>query len=248
MSILVVCPGCHKRFKVSDKYAGQSGKCPNCKGMIKVPALDEQVTVHEADYSQGAKDSKGVSILKPIEREETKLSKTEIYIIAGGTFAVLLITWILGFVFEAEPVAPTDPDSDIPAWLAAENAEKPVGGVPTWLLAFGAIVLAPPLVYAGYQVLRDAEKGSYEGRTLLKRVAICSAVYALLWAVFGFIPPEWRTDMWSWLYMAPPLLLVGAFAGFCSFDLDFSSSFFHYCFYLAATILLRVVIGLPAVG
>jgi len=247
MSILVVCPGCHKRFKVSDKYAGQSGKCPSCKGLIKVPGLDEQVTVHEANYSQGAKDSKGVSILKPIEREETKLSKQSAWIIGGVAVAVLLVTWILGFVFD-EPVPEQTVDPDIPAWLQAEQSQSSSGGVPAWLLAIGAIVLAPPLVYAAYQVLRDAEKGSYAGKTLLKRVAICSAVYALLWVGFWYIPPEWRTDMWSWLYMAPPLMFVGSFTALCCFDLEPSSSFFHYCFYLAATILLRVVIGLPAVG
>ena len=39
MSIIVVCPGCKKSFKVSDKYAGKSGACPNpdCKATIKVP-------------------------------------------------------------------------------------------------------------------------------------------------------------------------------------------------------------------
>ncbi len=230
MSIQVVCPGCFKRFKVSDKFGGKTGKCPSCKCLIKVPALDEQVEVHEADYSQGAKDSKGVSILKPIEREETKLSKRAVWIIAGVAASVLLIAWILGFVF--------DPG----------NPEKPENDVPVWLLAVGAIAFAPPLVYAGYQVLRDAEKGAYEGKPLRIRVAICCAVYALLWVGFWYVPPEWRTDMWSWIYMAPPLLFVGTFTAYCCFDLDPSSSFFHYCFYLAATILLRVVIGLPAVG
>ena len=38
MSIPVVCPGCRTRFKVSDRFAGQSGACPKCKAKIEVPA------------------------------------------------------------------------------------------------------------------------------------------------------------------------------------------------------------------
>ena len=226
MSILVVCPGCHKRFKVSDKFAGKSGKCPGCQTTIKVPGLDEQVTVHEADYSEGAKDSKGRSILKPIEREEAEISSRLLWITAGTVAGLVLITWILGFIWDGSP-----------------GKE-----VPTWLLAIGAIAFAPPLVYAGYHILRDPEKGVYEGRPLLHRVAICSVVYALLWIVYWQIPIEWRPDMWAWLYMAPPIFFAGGFCAFCAFDLDPSSSFFHYCFYLVPTILLRMVIGLPAVG
>ena len=226
MSILVVCRGCHKRFKVSDKYAGKSGKCPSCKGLINVPALDEQVEVHEADYSQGAKDSKGQSILKPIEREETKVSKVMVWVIVGVVAALVLTTWILGFI-----------------WDGSEGNE-----VPAWLLAFGALGFAPPLVYAGYHVMRNPEMGMYSGRSLLYRVAICSLVYAVLWIAFWTVPPHLRSDMWAWLYIAPPIFFAGSFCSFCAFGLDTSSSFFHYCFYLVPTILLRVVIGLPAVG
>ncbi|VTS06901.1 hypothetical protein [Tuwongella immobilis] len=41
MSIPVTCPhaGCGKQFKVKDAYAGQKGKCPFCKGPIRVPSL-----------------------------------------------------------------------------------------------------------------------------------------------------------------------------------------------------------------
>jgi hypothetical protein len=227
MSILVVCQSCHKRFKVSDKYAGQSGKCPSCKGMIKVPTLEEQVTVHEADYSEGAKDSKGENILKPIEREESEISNRMVWITVGVIAALVLITWILGFIWDG-----SSPDKQVPVWL----------------LSIGAVVFAPPLVFAGYQVLRDQEKGYYQGRPLLNRVLICSVVYAMLWIVFWQIPMDWRPDMWAWLYMAPPILFAGTFCCYCTFGIDFSSSFFHYCFYLVPTILLRVVIGLPAVG
>jgi hypothetical protein len=62
------------------------------------------------------------------------------------------------------------------------------------------------------------------------------------------VPPDMRPNMWAWLYLAPPILFAGSFCSLCAFGLDPSSSFFHYCFYLVPTILLRVVIGWPAVG
>ncbi len=40
MSIRIVCPGCGKAIKASDKYAGQSAKCPACSSTINVPAFD----------------------------------------------------------------------------------------------------------------------------------------------------------------------------------------------------------------
>ena len=46
MSILVICPGCKKQFQVSEKHAGKSGPCPQCKAIIKVPKQEEQVVVH----------------------------------------------------------------------------------------------------------------------------------------------------------------------------------------------------------
>ena len=41
----------------------------------------------------------------------------------------------------------------------------------------------------------------------------------------------------------PPFLVVGASAALATLDLDFGSGFFHYCFYLFATVLLRWLAG-----
>lgn len=38
MSIAVTCPQCSKSFRVKDDQAGKRGKCPNCQGVIQVPA------------------------------------------------------------------------------------------------------------------------------------------------------------------------------------------------------------------
>jgi hypothetical protein len=39
MSINVQCPGCGKRYKVDDRFAGKKAKCQSCGGAIAVPAV-----------------------------------------------------------------------------------------------------------------------------------------------------------------------------------------------------------------
>jgi hypothetical protein len=40
MSVRVTCPGCGASLKFKDKYAGQRGVCPECRGALDVPALE----------------------------------------------------------------------------------------------------------------------------------------------------------------------------------------------------------------
>jgi len=121
MPIPVVCPGCKKSFNVSDKFAGKQGPCPQCKTIIKVPAKAEQVVVH-APEGFGPKDTKGRAVLKPIARKETKVSPRLTAIVAGAIVTVLVATWMF---------------------------RSPTGDVPTLLLVFGALILAPPRTSRG---------------------------------------------------------------------------------------------------
>ena len=98
---------------------------------------------------------------------------------------------------------------------------------------------------------RDDELEAYRGQELWIRVAICSLVYAALWALYSMLvafflrtggePPQ----LWHLLYLVPPVILAGATAGFASLDLDFGSGFFHYSLYLLVTALLRMITGPP---
>jgi hypothetical protein len=150
MAIPVVCPGCKKSFNVSDKFAGKQGPCPQCKTIIQVPAKGEEIVVH-APEGFGPKDTKGRAVLKPIARKETKVSPRLTAIILGAIVVVLGVAWMF---------------------------RSPTGDVPTLLLVFGALALAPPLAWAGYTFLRDDELEPFRGRELWLRVGICSAVYA----------------------------------------------------------------------
>jgi hypothetical protein len=44
MPITVTCPECHYHFLVSDEFAGQQGRCPECSALMIVPGESEPVT------------------------------------------------------------------------------------------------------------------------------------------------------------------------------------------------------------
>lgn len=219
MTIHIVCPGCKKRWTVSDRFAGQQGPCPACKTLIDIPKKGDEVVVH-APEEAGPKDSKGRAVLRPILREETRFSAVTAIAVVAGIVVVLVIA-------------------------ASLRAMRPV---PVYLLALGAIALAPPLVLGGYSFLRNSELEPYRGKELAIRVAACAAAYALLWGIYFWIQSVLEIDfqLIQLVYVGPPFVLVGGFAAFASLDLDYASGLLHYGLYVMVTVLLRVVAGLPA--
>ncbi|MGH9809062.1 MAG: hypothetical protein ACRD9W_17725, partial [Terriglobia bacterium] len=154
MPITVLCPSCHSRFAVHEKFAGKQGPCPKCKATITVPAAGEEVQIHAPEEYGGVKDAKGQSVLKPLERVEAKVQP----VIVVGVGMSVVLAFVVAFVLRT---------SDL--------RSSPV------ILALGAIVLAPPLVVAAYTFLRNQELEPYRGVALGARVAICAIVYAALW-------------------------------------------------------------------
>ncbi len=73
---------------------------------------------------------------------------------------------------------------------------------------------------------------------------MCGLVYATLWGVYWRIWPALPGDLYQWLFIAPPLIGIGALAAFASFDLDFASGALHYAFYLIVTLILATTMGL----
>lgn len=220
MPIPVVCPGCKKSFNVSDKFAGKQGPCPKCKTIIKVPAKSEQVVVH-APEEFGPKDTKGRAVLKPIARHETKVSPRLTAVIVGAIVVVLAAAWML---------------------------RSPTGEVSSLLLAFGALILAPPLAWAGYTFLRDDELEPFRGKELWIRVGACSVVYAALWGlvalVTGYVLGGDRVEVVHMVFIAPLMVGIGAFAAFASLDFEFGTAAVHCALYLLVTVALRLILGL----
>jgi hypothetical protein len=222
MPISVVCPGCKKRFNVSDKFAGKQGPCPECKTLIKVPEKSEEVVIH-APEQFGPKDKSGRAVLKPIARRETRISP----VLTAATVGLVLV--VLGV-----------------AWLF----RSPAGDVPLWLLVVGALGLAPPLAWAGYSFLRDDELEPYRGRELWLRVGACGLTYAVLWAlvgvVTGYVLGGEELQAVHMVIIAPVMIGIGAFACYASLDFEFGMAALHYGLYLAVTVVLRLILGLSA--
>ena len=229
MPIQVTCPNCLKRFQVSDKFAGKSGPCPSCKKTIKVPEASEEVVIHAPD--DGApKDRSGQSVLKPIARKETDVTKKGMLI--TGSAIVLTFLLALGFRF-------TGGDAGVP--LAAQLA--------------AIVLLAPPLVWAGYSLLYDQECEPYTGVELRNRVLICSAIFALIWAVYAFVPGyvfdlDSSQEMPYWLFGVTICAMIGlgALASAGSFELEFGSGVIHSGMYFIVLVVLAVVAGVTFAG
>ena len=221
MPIQVTCPNCLKRFQVSDKFAGKTGPCPNCKQELRVPALDEEVVVHAPD--DGApKDSTGTSVLKPIKRTETDVTRKGLFMTLGAILAA--VAFAIGL--------------------------RMTGGAPLWALIVGALALGPPLVWAGYTFVQESELAPYVGPELRNRVLILSVILSALWLLYAFIPSyllelESPSEMSFMAFgiIFSIMLVLGAFASVGAFELEFTSGLAHAGLYFIATLVLALLSG-----
>lgn len=226
MAIQVLCGGCKTRFSVSEKFAGQKGPCPKCKAVITIPQPTEEVVIHAPEHSEaGARDASGKLVLKPIERTETEFQPLVAVAAGGLALAALIVA------------------------LVMRGAES----IPSLLLPLGAVLLAPPVCWAGYHMLRDDEQlEAITGKSLWIRTAVCSLLYAALWGAFAFFYMLFFSSapagVMQVFFMGPPFLFLGAGVAYCCYDFDLGTGFFHYSFYLLVTVLLRLAMGLPAIG
>lgn len=221
MPISVTCPGCLSRFTVSDKYAGKKGPCPKCKKDLIVPDKTQEVVIHAPDV--GPKDSKGVSILKPLKRAEFKLSKIEM--IVGAVLTVVS----LGLAIFAR----------------TGFAEPP------WLLsAFGVVSLAFPLAWVGYSFFHDDELQEYSGQERATRVGICALIFAVTWGLYWFLAYYMGNKTLAdvnaveFAIFLAIMFVVGSLGSLVAMDLDFGQALLHYAMYFAATFLLAIVAGI----
>ena len=221
MAIDVTCASCKTRFQVSDKFAGKQGPCPKCKAVIKVPDKSQQVVIHEPEAAAGTKTSTGQPIFKPIAWKETRLTTLQIVIIAASVLGVLLAT------------------------IAFRIAFGP-GNTPLIALMIGSVVLAPPLAFAGYAVLRDDELAPHRGQELMLRLIAPTVVYPGLWALYWFIFYQlagYMTPNWQVICLVVPVVVaIGAVTAQASLDLELGTAALHYSIYLLATLVLRFIL------
>ena len=221
MSIIVVCPGCLKSFKVSDKFAGKTGPCPNCKRTLQVPTKESEVKVYTPEaFAGGGKSAAGKLITKPIARVNARLKPVTTAILGATVVGVLLVTWIGG---------------------QARWFDDRIGST------LGLLVISPFLAFAAYEILRDDEFEPYRGRPLYLRSAGCALAYVSLWGVFAVLSPHIVTgEVWNWFFVLP-FIAIGALAPMGAFDFEFGDGVFHYTSYLVVTLLLRWVAGMQPI-
>jgi len=221
MAIRVTCTGCKARFNVSDNFAGKSGPCPKCKTVIKIPEKSEEVVVH-APQEFGPKDSTGRSVLKPIFREETKVTPVGIAIWAASMVVVLGGALAVRFLASGE------------------------SGIPLPVLVVGAIALAPPLSWAGYAFLRNQELDSYHGMEMWGRVLGTSVLFAVLWLLFPAVVYALNADGYTYGISGGVLLVILAAGGavaMVAWDYDYLLGCVHYGLYLLVCLVLRAIAG-----
>lgn len=220
MSILVVCPGCHKSFRVNDKFAGKSGPCPKCKHKIDVPDLQEEVEVHApTEFEGGGRSTTGKLVTKPIAWQEVRLTPVAMAAIAAVALTILGVSWAAG-----------------------EQIENNLA-----VRIVGLLLVSPLLVVAAYWFLRNEDLEAYQGVSLYIRAAVCGTVYAAIWGAYSYVAgmvlsPE--PELWQWFFMVPPLLAIGGAVPLVSLDLNYENGFFHYVFYVLITVVLGWIAGM----
>lgn len=217
MAIDVTCPGCFKRFQVSDRYAGMKGPCPACNTIINIPK--ETVKIYEPDeFQSGGKTVKGRAILKPIDRKVAVIGGREWAIMAISIVGVFALTMLVGRF-----------SSSIGVW-----GVRAIAALGTLGVAFGTSIF-------GYVLLRSGDELEYhEGPELYKRAGLCAGTYTLLWILFealiSYLGAQGTILLWAYLV---PFVVLGVIAAVGFFDLDFSMGTAHYFIFFFAVLILR---------
>lgn len=219
MAINVVCPGCLKRFQVSDRFAGMKGPCPSCNTIINIPKA--AVKIHGAEeFDQGGKTATGRSILKPIERLDTDFNPVRAGLIALGTLVVFMLAFFVGRMDMS---------------LATRD----------WVGLIGLLLLSFPLSLFGYQVLRDREQlFVVSGEELYKKTGLCALAYVALWVLFeSFAWYMGAGEIFIWVCWSI-FAVLSVLAAHALLDIVFGSAFLHYLIFFTSVVLLRGLSGL----
>ena len=220
MAIQIVCPGCLKRFKVSDRFAGKKGPCPNCKTEIQIPRAEEEVVIQEPDeFVSGGKTLAGRHDNRPIARRDTKIKPIVAVAVGVGALAVFVVALLSGSAGTFQDNIP--------------------------LVALALLLVSPPIAVAGYAFLyNDEDLQPYWGMKLYIRAAICGVIYTALWGGFIHVAGMFMTDeLWEWIIVVP-FFIGGAMVALACLDLDFTGGFLHFSFYALLIVLLRWAVGL----
>ncbi|MDR3233792.1 MAG: hypothetical protein LBT46_09055 [Planctomycetaceae bacterium] len=218
MSLNVVCPGCLKRFQVSDRFAGQKGPCPVCKTVIQIPKAPVKIQGLQGVGYGGTKADR--PFLKPLERIVPDFDVQNASWYAVAAFCIFLAAFFVGCISMPQ-------------------------GVRSGIAFFGLILLAFPLSLFGFQVMRNKEQlFIYTGWDLYRRTGIAALGYVLLWLIFEyFLQYSNAFGVISVLYFAV-FACFGMFMTALILDIPPGNALMHFFVFAVPVVLLRCTSGL----
>ena len=220
MAIDIICPGCHKRFQVSDQFAGQKGPCPGCKTIIQIPKLEDVVVVHERETTSSGAPAK----LNSIRRQHTTAGKSELLCASGALLAGLLSTVLVRFLSETEP--------------------NP--GFFTTLLIGSLLGSSTSLL--GHIVLRGQDNGSNYGRKTIVRACLVGVIYTVIWRLLvllsdGLLVEDGSVILPAVIILAIALTAISTFLPMFVFDFEYQQGLVHVALFISSLAIYSLVLG-----
>lgn len=218
MGIRVICPGCMRRFEVSERFAGKKGPCPKCGHMIEIPK--ENVVIHAPDeiIIEGKK-VKNPDFVRPIEREAFAFTRKQIVANIIGMFVILAFAWLFHFL-----------GSGPLKWMAGTA---------------GIFVVAFELAKAGYILVRDPDDLEiFLGRELFRKSCMVALGYVAAWLIFEALIFFLNPGFFFFFYLVP-IAALAAFIPLIVFDTDFGDSFMLFVIFALCVTLIRGMMFYP---
>lgn len=221
MAIDVICPGCHKRFQVSDDFAGKKGPCPACKTTIEIPKLEDVVVIHERETTASGAPAK----LESIQRKQSTVGKSELFLAIGALLAGLIIT-LVGRIQLPE----VDPN---PLFI-------------TKILAGGLLGISSSLL--GHIVLRGQDDGSIYDRKALLKGTVIGLVYALIWRIQvlisdGFLVQDGNVILPAVIILSIAFMVVTTFIPMFVFDFEYQQGLTHVALFICSLAVYSLILG-----
>ena len=221
MAIDVICTGCHKRFQVSEQFAGRKGPCPACKTIIEIPKLEDVVVVHEREQTKTGAPAK----LDSIRRQRTTVSKLEL-IISGATLVVGL-----ALAFAAR-------------FSISETVTQPSGLIN--LIAGLSLGVATSCL--SYVILRNQDAEIINDKsTLFKGIGV-GLLYGGVWRlqhliIDNVLMMDGTVILPAVIILALATVAIVSFAPMAAFEFEYSQGFISVCLFVAMLAIYSLIAG-----
>ncbi|MBA62551.1 MAG: hypothetical protein CMJ76_09325 [Planctomycetaceae bacterium] len=221
MAIDVICTGCHKRFQVSEQFAGQKGPCPGCKTMIEIPNLEDIVVVHERETTKTGAPAR----IDSIKRQKTTVNKSE-FILAVAAFSMGLIVALITRFTLSEA-------NQHPGMLLAISAGC--------LLGIGTSLL-------GYIVLRGQDTEIRNDRKTIIKGCLVGVLYTFFWRLqelitSGVLTPDGNIILPGVIILVITLVVIASFVPMAVFEFEYTQGLVHVILFISALAIYSLILG-----